>query len=134
MTLPEAREEAKLLLQNMVHYPNLSGRRLQWLGQDIERVALALLTAYERGRKEGCKVNEKTNGDDRITKEDIARVKATIEAVAEAIKALGEVPSGHLYARLMQHMTLEQYESIISVLIDQGRIARTNHLLIWIAK
>lgn len=79
-------------------------------------------------------MSEKSNGDDRITKEDIARVKATIEVVAEAIQALGEVPSGHLYARLMQHMTLSQYESIISVLINQGRIARNNHLLIWIAK
>ena len=39
-----------------------------------------------------------------------------IVAVADAIKALGSIPSGHLYARLMPHMSLEAYQAIIGVL------------------
>jgi hypothetical protein len=41
-----------------------------------------------------------------LTKEEQAAL-ATVVAVGEAIKALGKVPSGHLYARLMGHMSLE---------------------------
>jgi hypothetical protein len=36
--------------------------------------------------------------------------------LAEAIQSLGRVPSGELYAQVMGHLTLEQYNATISVL------------------
>lgn len=71
------------------------------------------------------------------TEKEIQAVRNMIEAVAEAVQGLGSVPSGHLYARLMQYFTLEQYEAVISLLVEQGRIQRdrrTPHLLTWVGK
>ena len=60
---------------------------------------------------------------------------AQCQAVAEAIKALGSVPSGHLYAQLMGHMTLEHYQRIIGHLTDAGVIrVDGSHLIRWVAK
>mgnify|MGYP001592016593 CR=1 FL=1 len=55
-----------------------------------------------------------------------------IRAVADAIRNLGEVPSGHLYARLMGHVSLEEYTSIIGTLKQAGLISEQNYLLTWI--
>ena len=63
------------------------------------------------------------------------QTKATIEvikAVAEAIKTLGQVPSGHLYARLMGSLTLDQYQTIIDIL-EKGRLIKVeHHLITWL--
>ncbi len=66
------------------------------------------------------------------TSEAIAVVRVA-QAVAEAIRDLREVPSGHLYARLMGVMTLQQYEQVIDLLVDAHLVERTpSHLLRWI--
>lgn len=57
---------------------------------------------------------------------------AVVQAIADCIRELGEVPSGHLYARLMGHMSLEQYNGVISTLKMAGLVKETNHLLTWI--
>lgn len=64
------------------------------------------------------------------TSEAIAAVRI---AQAEAIRDLRHVPSGHLYARLMGVMTLQQYEQVIDLLIEARLVERTpSHLLRWI--
>ena len=64
------------------------------------------------------------------------QAKAAIEivtAVADAIKELGSVPSGHLYARLMGHMSLTEYEQIIGFIVRSGLVRQDkSHLLTWI--
>jgi hypothetical protein len=55
-----------------------------------------------------------------------------ILAVAECIRDLGEVPSGHLYAQLCGLMTLEQYSQIIEIIVSTGRVRESNHLLTWV--
>lgn len=57
-------------------------------------------------------------------------------AVADAIKELGEVPSGHLYARLMAHgCTLENFESIVRMLtrsdLTDPLVIKRGDLLYW---
>lgn len=54
-----------------------------------------------------------------------------IMAVAEAIRSLKSVPSGHLYARLMGSLTLDDYQSIIGVLKRTGLVSESGHLLTW---
>ena len=52
--------------------------------------------------------------------------------VGDAIRELGSVPSGHLYARLMGHLSLEEFNEIISTLVRAGLVRRdANHLLVW---
>lgn len=65
------------------------------------------------------------------------RVKAALNAamaVADCIKELGQVPSGHLYARLMDKMSLESYEALIGILIKAKLVSRQNHLLTWVGR
>lgn len=64
-----------------------------------------------------------------------AQVTAAIKvaaAVGEAIRDLGSVPSGHLYARLMGHMDLEAYNKCIGLLKQMDLVKEENHLLTWI--
>lgn len=58
-----------------------------------------------------------------------------IQAVAETIRELKQIPSGHLYARLMEvNLSLEGYEAIIGILKNSGLIKEENYELIWIGK
>ena len=57
----------------------------------------------------------------------------TVLAIAEAIRSLGTVPSGHLYARVMGKLSLDQYNQIIGMLKRQGLISETHYELKWIA-
>lgn len=77
-------------------------------------------------------------GDDRpkATPEELAKAKAVLQAtraVADAIKALGEVPSGHLYAHLMGKLDLAAYTRIIDILKSAKLVSEDGfHLLRWI--
>ena len=54
-----------------------------------------------------------------------------IAALAETIHEVKQVPSGVLYAGVMNHMTLDQYEACIEQLKRTGLVRESNHLLIW---
>jgi hypothetical protein len=54
-----------------------------------------------------------------------------LHALAEAIRELGTVPSGHLYARVMQHVDLAIYEKLIATLVHAGLVTRAGDLLKW---
>lgn len=55
-------------------------------------------------------------------------------AIAETIQGVKEVPSGHLYARVMDHLSLEEYQGIIAALKRAKLVKERNHLLTWIGK
>ena len=52
-------------------------------------------------------------------------------ALAEAVRALGSVPSGVLYAHVMGTMTLAAYEKAVATLNGAGLVAEENHVLRW---
>jgi hypothetical protein len=56
---------------------------------------------------------------------------AAVQAIADCIRELGSVPSGHLYARVMSHVSLEAYNQIIRILKDAGVVTESAHLLTW---
>jgi len=63
------------------------------------------------------------------------QVKAAIEvtrAIANAIRELHEVPSGHLYTQLMGHLSLDQYQAVIDGLERVKLIKVENYLITWI--
>jgi hypothetical protein len=51
-----------------------------------------------------------------VTNTEAKAAFGILQAVAEAIRELGEVPSGHLYANLMSKLTLAQFEQVLGVL------------------
>ncbi len=53
-------------------------------------------------------------------------------AVGDAIRELGEVPSGHLYAQLMGRLSFDSYNHIIGLLKQAGLVSEKHNLLTWI--
>lgn len=68
------------------------------------------------------------------SREEIKAALSAVMALGEAIKDLGSVPSGHLYAHVMGHMSLDSYNAAIGLLKRAGAVKEENHLLTWIAK
>jgi len=66
-----------------------------------------------------------------ITPEQLSAAVGVIIAVGTAIRELGRVPSGHLYAGLMGQMDLRTFESVIETLKKAGLVEERNHELIW---
>ena len=56
-----------------------------------------------------------------------------LKAIVDTIRELGEVPSGHLYARLADKITVAQYGQVIEILKRSGLVRESGaHLLTWI--
>ena len=66
------------------------------------------------------------------TTAELANAVEIVTAVAEAIRELGTVPSGVLYAGLMPLLTLAQYEAVIYALKKTELVTETNHVLTWV--
>ena len=56
-----------------------------------------------------------------------------IDAMAFAIKELGSVPSGHLYAAMTGALSMAHYSQAIDLMVAHGLVSRdSSHLLTWI--
>lgn len=60
-----------------------------------------------------------------------------IQTIADCIRDLGEVPSGHLYAHLMampglSNMSASDFQALIGHLKQARLVKESNHLLTWI--
>jgi len=55
------------------------------------------------------------------------------DAVRDLSKAspLGGVPSGDLYAHVMRHLTLDEYQACVAALKRAGLVSERGHLLTW---
>lgn len=66
-----------------------------------------------------------------FTKDQIKAAFDTVRALADAIRALGSVPSGVLYAQCMPHMDLPTYQKAIGMLKGAGLVREDCHVLFW---
>ena len=55
-----------------------------------------------------------------------------VKALADAIREIGSIPSGHLYATVMNAMDLTEYDWIIDRLIGAKLVNRSGDVLRWI--
>lgn len=69
---------------------------------------------------------------EREAKDAIVSGVMVVKAIAEAIRELGEVSDGTLYAGLMSKLTLEQYQAIIAILVKANLVTNVNHQLVWV--
>ena len=51
--------------------------------------------------------------------------------MGRVISEVGEIPSGHLYARLMDRMDLSAYEGAVRLLVKLGLVERSGDVLKW---
>jgi hypothetical protein len=63
---------------------------------------------------------------------DVEATIGVIKAVADVIRELGSIPSGHLYARLIGHLNIDQYNTIIGLLKRAGLVEENAFMLRWI--
>lgn len=67
-----------------------------------------------------------------VTKEQIASHLKVIQTFAEVIREAGNIPSGYLYAMVMDKTDLNNYNRIIDMLKRTGLVSEsTNHVLKW---
>jgi hypothetical protein len=66
------------------------------------------------------------------TKEQIKMTLDTVRVIADAIRQLGGVPNGVLYAQVMPHMDFETYQRIIQTLKNCDLIKEEAHVLTWV--
>lgn len=62
------------------------------------------------------------------------KVKIAIEilkSITEAVRDLKRVPNGELYARLMSHISYEDYTNAINIIKRAGLVIEINNELIW---
>lgn len=58
---------------------------------------------------------------------------SVILALTEAIRQLGSIPSGHLYAQVCSHMDLQTYTSFIERIKGSGLVTETmGGMLTWV--
>jgi hypothetical protein len=66
------------------------------------------------------------------TREQIQAIFDVMLAITEVIRAAGEIPSGVLYARLMDKIDIHTYNAILSRIKGSGLVVEKNHLLTWV--
>ena len=66
------------------------------------------------------------------TKEQMVAAVMIVKAVGDAIRDLGNVPSGHLYSELSGRMDINTYERIIATLVRTGLVRKSGHVLHWV--
>jgi len=65
------------------------------------------------------------------TPQQISAALAITAAVGDAIRELGSVPSGMLYVRVMDRMTIEVFTKIIDALKGAGLVTESRDVLTW---
>lgn len=55
-----------------------------------------------------------------------------IQVIADIIRTTSPTPAGHVYAGVMEHMSLQTFGWIIEGLVEAKVIRKEGHLLIWI--
>lgn len=63
-----------------------------------------------------------------VTPEQVKAGIQVVLAVANAIQELKQVPSGHLYARMMAHLDQPAYDKVINILKNTGLVTEQNHM------
>ena len=64
--------------------------------------------------------------------QQISAALAITAAVADAIRELGTVPSGILYVRVMDRMTIEVFTRIIDTLKRADLVSESRDVLTWV--
>jgi hypothetical protein len=71
----------------------------------------------------------------KATQQELDAARAALlltRAVADTIQELGQVPSGHLYAQLLDRVSLETYTRIIALLKRADLVTEDGfHMLTW---
>lgn len=68
-----------------------------------------------------------------VTKEQVRGAVDVVVTIAEAVRSLGEVPSGELYAVAMSAgLSLETYNKVLGILERAKLVENKGHLLRWV--
>lgn len=72
--------------------------------------------------------------DKPLTAADLTAALQVLAALVDTIRAAGPAGtlSGHLYAALMDKLTLDQYDALIRLAVRSGLVELDNHMLRYI--
>ncbi len=75
--------------------------------------------------------DRKAREEKRATANQLQAGLAALKAIADAVRELKQVPSGHIYAAVMGVMDINAYEKAVSMLCNAGVIRKAGDLLVW---
>lgn len=61
----------------------------------------------------------------------ILLAKETLKTLAEAVREAKSIPSGYLYAEVMDQMTPDVFEVFVVGMVNSGLVEKKHDLLIW---
>ncbi len=67
-----------------------------------------------------------------VTANEIVAAIKVAAVVGDAIRELGSIPNGELYAQLMGHMSLGTYNGCLAILKKANLVEESNHVLTWV--
>lgn len=75
--------------------------------------------------------DRKAREEKKVTTNQLQAGLAALRAIADAVRELKQVPSGHIYAAVMGTMDINAYEKAIGLLCNSGVIRKNGDLLVW---
>jgi len=81
-----------------------------------------------------AKQNEREDGNmetQTVTSAEIKRALQIVQVLGMAIMEAKSIPSGELYASVMAKISLNEYQSSISIMLKAGIITENNFVLTW---
>jgi hypothetical protein len=65
-----------------------------------------------------------------VTRAEVRAILAVADAIVDAVRATGTAgaPAGHLYAIMMAHCTLDQFNQFMDLLVRTHRITKVGHV------
>lgn len=67
-----------------------------------------------------------------VTKEQVIAAVNAVRALAETIREVGSVPSGVLYAQVMEYFSFDSYSWAIDLIKKTGLVTESNNVLTWV--
>jgi hypothetical protein len=67
-----------------------------------------------------------------VTREQVLAGLDIMRGVIETIRDAGQVPSGTVYAALMNTMDLPAYDKMLDLILGTGLVRRDGHMLTWV--
>lgn len=91
------------------------------------------VTFLQRGREpKKQRPDQMTTAKSPVTADQVKAALLAVRAVADCIKELGSVPSGHLYAQLAPVMSLDTYQGVLRTLKNAELVEERSHELFWV--
>jgi endo-1,4-beta-mannosidase len=67
-----------------------------------------------------------------MNEQQIEHIMNLVTVIGSGIQKLGGIPSGYLYAQMMDMVSIDEYQLVLATLVKLKVISVKNHYITWI--